>query len=81
MTSISKIITSQPSLNNLSKDKLVQSIKISRDVPVNLVAIASAIDKLITSGIVKELFLESNYSEQEYKGWIKLRDDWLNQNN
>ncbi|MBU2972453.1 transporter substrate-binding domain-containing protein [Pseudoalteromonas sp. C2R02] len=43
--------------------------------------IASAIDKLINSGKVKELFLESNYSEQEYKDWVKLRDDWLNQNN
>lgn len=57
MASISKIITSQPSLNNLVKDKLVPSIKISRDVPVNLVERASAIDKLITSGKVKELFL------------------------
>lgn len=37
MTSISKIITSQPTLNNLVKDKPVPSIKISRDVPVNLV--------------------------------------------
>lgn len=37
MASISKIITSQPSLNNLAKDKLVPSIKISRDVPVKLV--------------------------------------------
>ena len=57
MASISKIITSQPSLNNLVKDKLVPSIKISRDVPVNLVEIASAIDKLITSGKVNELLL------------------------
>jgi hypothetical protein len=44
-------------------------------------SIASAIDKLINSGKVKELFLESNYSEQEYKDWVKLRDDWVNQNN
>ena len=43
--------------------------------------IASEIDKLITSGKVKELFLASNYSEQEYKDWMKLTDDWLNQNN
>jgi ABC-type amino acid transport substrate-binding protein len=44
-------------------------------------SIASAIDKLITSGKVKKLFLASNYSEQEYKHWIKVRDDWFNQNN
>lgn len=37
MTSISKIITSQPTLNNLVKDKPAPSIKVSRDVPVNLV--------------------------------------------
>jgi len=37
MASISKIITSQPSLNNLAKDKLVPSIKITRDVPVKLI--------------------------------------------
>jgi ABC-type amino acid transport substrate-binding protein len=39
--------------------------------------IDSAIDKLIISGKVRELFLASNYNEREYRHWIKVRDDWL----
>jgi ABC-type amino acid transport substrate-binding protein len=40
--------------------------------------IDSAIETFISNGKVKQLFLESNYSEQEYKNWIKVRNNWLN---
>jgi hypothetical protein len=50
MASISKIITSQPSLNNLAKDKPVPSIKITRDVPVKLVTASTLLpDKVVIS--------------------------------
>ncbi len=37
----------------------------------------SAIEKLIDNGKAKQLFLELNYSEQEYQKWIEIRDNWI----
>lgn len=60
MASISKIITSQPTLNNLAKDKSVPSIKISRDIPVKL---ASAKTLQPDTVVISKESQEKNASE------------------
>ncbi|GHE81894.1 transporter substrate-binding domain-containing protein [Thalassotalea profundi] len=40
--------------------------------------IDSAIEKLISTGKVKQLFLDVGYNEKEYINWLEERDKWIN---
>ena len=42
--------------------------------------IDSAIEKLISVGKVKQLFLNVGYNENEYIHWLEEREKWIHKN-
>jgi len=73
MASISKIITSQPTLNNLSKEQAEPSIKITKDIPVKLITTSTLQpDNVVISKESQEKIDSENEVNKEDKTEQKL---------
>jgi len=73
MASISKIITSQPTLNNFSKEQAAPSIKITKDIPVKLITTSTLQpDNVVISKESQEKIDSENEVNKEDKTERKL---------